>query len=197
MDRSIWDNTLKTFRDALASASPTPGGGSAAMVAAALGASLVSMAVAVSVKKEEHDARLDALLPRLKETIDALSADADEDVRAFDAYMEAKRSGGDMEAALKRSAEAPLAGLRHIVVALEAAEKAAPLVSRGIVSDVGCGASLLAAAAEAALLTTDMNRAAMEDRPADQAVYAATLKELGGRVSALKESVRKSVLGRM
>lgn len=194
---SFWSLSLKDFRDQLASGSPTPGGGAAAMVAASLGAALVSMAVAVSIKKEGHDARLDELAARLKGTIDELSGAADEDSLAFEGYMEARRGGGDMEAALRRSADAPVSGLRHIVEALQVAEEAAPLVLKSIISDVGCGASLLAAAAEAALLTADMNLAAMKDLPEAEAAYAAELKALGEQTMLLKDAARKAVLGRI
>ena len=53
---SLWDLGLAELRRQTASDSPTPGGGSTAMVSAALGMGLVLMALRVSARKlDDHD----------------------------------------------------------------------------------------------------------------------------------------------
>jgi formiminotetrahydrofolate cyclodeaminase len=55
--------SLEHFLDALASNAPTPGGGTAAAVGGAMGASLAEMVAALTLSKEKYAASHDALRP--------------------------------------------------------------------------------------------------------------------------------------
>lgn len=155
-EESIWSARLDEFRDATASAEPTPGGGSVAAVAATLGLGLVIMALEISARRK------DALLPEETTSLIAeartlmggLGGDADGDIRAFRAYMAAlklpKQSDDEkarrkeaLRAATHRATEAPLLAARHIVEALRLATPALPLAHPHVASDVGAGAGLL------------------------------------------------------
>ena len=56
-------SSLAEFLDALASDAPTPGGGTAAAVAAAMGAALAEMVAALTLSKEKYAASHEAVRP--------------------------------------------------------------------------------------------------------------------------------------
>lgn len=187
-DTSLWDQSLAAFRDATASAEPTPGGGSVAMVSASLGLGLVIMALEISARKPAPgtEADLADLLARARTLLDALGRHADEDVAAFRALMstyklpkqtdeeKAARARAIQEAAAAAT-RAPLAAAGDAVAGLELAERAAALAKGSVVSDVGAGAALLGGAVAAVLLNVDINLPGLAD---------AVLKEQFGRERA-------------
>lgn len=171
---SIWNEELRTFRDRVASADPAPGGGSAAMVGAALGCGLVIMAVEISAAKNSGP-ELDRALLDLKKLLLKISAHADLDISAYEGYVAARRMpkstleeesarSAALNSALQAAAEAPVLALEDCLLALEAAERIRPLVSAGVLSDVGAGAALLFGGIEAALFTLDSNIRLMKDQ---------------------------------
>src|SRR4051812_21894107 len=93
MSDTLWNQSLSTFRDAIASTEPTPGGGSVSMVSATFGLGLVIMALEITAKKPEAggESALEELIEESRELLDELSAHADEDVTVFQAYMAAFR----------------------------------------------------------------------------------------------------------
>ena len=70
-EETLWGAGLAEFRDATASAEPTPGGGSVAGVSATLGLGLVIMALEISAKRK------DAVRPEEAQGSDRGGADAD------------------------------------------------------------------------------------------------------------------------
>ncbi len=120
-EESLWTAGLAEFRDATASAEPTPGGGSVASVSATLGLGLVIMALEISAKRKDA-VRADeatALIAEARGLMERLSGDADADVRAFRAYMaalklpkltdeEKERRKKALAAASRGATEAPL-----------------------------------------------------------------------------------------
>lgn len=88
----VHDQSVESFLDALASKSPTPGGGSAVAVLGAMGAALVSMVANLTIGKKNYEAveaeMLDALQAanQLREHILSLVA---ADIAAFDQVMAA------------------------------------------------------------------------------------------------------------
>ena len=79
---SLWSLRLAELRDLTASASPTPGGGSVACVAGALGTSLLIMAAKITSKGAEERAELETWLAEAGPILEALSAHADRDVES-------------------------------------------------------------------------------------------------------------------
>lgn len=89
---SFGDLTVERFLDELASKSPAPGGGSASAIAAAMGAGLMSMVVALtetSEMPEDDRARIEQAGARAQELGTELLRCADEDTEAFNAVMAA------------------------------------------------------------------------------------------------------------
>lgn len=185
---SVWAWGLTEFRDRTAAASPTPGGGSAAMVGAAIGMGLVLMALRVTQAKAGKPDRLDPLIGSGERLMDELSHHADADIAVFEHYMEALRlpKATEEEKAIRRQAlaaagqaatEVPLNAAQSCLEALDVARQAAPLASPTIVSDVAAGALMIHAALMAVLLTVDINLKGIKD--ADLAdSYAGSRKHL-------------------
>jgi methenyltetrahydrofolate cyclohydrolase len=82
------------FLDELASAAPTPGGGSAAAIMGAMGAALTSMVCNLTIGKKDYEA-VEAPVRQALEQAESLrrrlTAMIADDVRAFDTLMAAYR----------------------------------------------------------------------------------------------------------
>jgi formiminotetrahydrofolate cyclodeaminase len=198
---TLWSGVLADFREATASAEPTPGGGSVAGVSATLGLGLVIMALEISVKRKDaiEPEKTGALIAEARALMAELSGDADRDVLAFQDYMAAARlpklsdeekqaRREALDAATRGAMQAPLAAARHIVAALGLAEQAAPLAHRHVISDVGAGTGLLEGALKAILFNVDVNLPSLSDAGmqercgAERVVLASEGGELAARV---------------
>jgi formiminotetrahydrofolate cyclodeaminase len=169
--------SLHDFIQALASAQPTPGGGSAAAVAGAMGTGLLIMVAGLPRTRgntDEERAELAAVRERLLPLADALERCADHDSEAFNAVMAAYRlpKSSDEEKAARKAAitsgmraatEAPLDTLRLAVEALESAETVATMGNPSAASDAGVGAGLLLAAANGAAANVRINLEGLAD----------------------------------
>jgi len=86
--------SVSEFAGSLASDAPAPGGGSASAAAGAFGASLLEMVVRLTLGKEKYRAAwgdLEPLADRLREARLRLLELVDEDTKAFDAVVNARR----------------------------------------------------------------------------------------------------------
>jgi formiminotetrahydrofolate cyclodeaminase len=169
--------SLHDFIQALASAQPTPGGGSAAAVAGAMGTGLLIMVAGLPRTRgnsDEERAELAAVRERLLPLADALERCADHDSEAFNAVMAAYRlpKSSDEEKAARKAAitsamraatEVPLDTLRLAVEALESAETVTTLGNPSAASDAGVGAGLLLAAANGAAANVRINLEGLAD----------------------------------
>ncbi len=154
MHDSLWLWTLAEFRDRTAAGTPTPAGGVAAAVAAALGVGLAVMGLEVTRKGagEEKAAMLEPLLGSGRELLGRLSAHADRDRTAFAEYMRLRTPQ-----ALAAATEAPLAAATDVLEAIDLTRKTLTLCKPQVRSDVAAGADLLAASFTALLRTVDTN----------------------------------------
>src|SRR5437868_3782865 len=89
----LTSRTVTDLLDAFASPDPTPGGGSAAALAGAIGASLLAMVAAMPKTKTGTEARaaLDAAHVRLMEARKTLTELVDRDSAAYDLVVTAYR----------------------------------------------------------------------------------------------------------
>ncbi|MGF6226368.1 formiminotetrahydrofolate cyclodeaminase [Inquilinus ginsengisoli] len=201
---SLWRWPLATFRDTLASDSPTPGGGSAAMVSATLGLGLVVMALRITANKTADRSFLDTLILSGERLIAELSAHAEADMAVFDAYMAALKlpKATEDEKAARRDAlrqatiaatEVPLNAAQTALEGLDLASQAATLAATQIVSDVGAGAATLHGAVEAVLYAVDVNLRGFDDAARRQ-IYADSRDRLlavaGQRADGIARLVR-------
>lgn len=173
------EGSIREFVDALAARTPTPGGGSAAACAAAMGTALLSMAARFSQGKKhaeaDAEARLNHALAVLDDKREALLPMIERDAAAFERVTEAyKLPKGDAksEEIRKRAIQESLVGamtvpeeticlVRDVLVEFAGV---IGFVGRNIVSDVGAGTSLLESAAAMARLNVQINVAYLEDR---------------------------------
>src|SRR5439155_224086 len=143
---------------ALASAAAVPGGGSAAALAAAMGAALVSMVAKLSAKKARTDeirAALSGLVPELDELAERLLELSQDDIDAYRAVIDGRKSGAAdtlLERAYERAAEVPLAtasaAARGVALAAETSKNAWDMAA----SDLAAGSKLLQTGREGALV---------------------------------------------
>jgi methenyltetrahydrofolate cyclohydrolase len=184
----ITQSSIDEFLLRLASADPTPGGGSAAAIMGAMGAALVSMVCSVSCSKkgcaafepELRELHMQSEILRLR-----LTAMVAEDVAAFDGLMatyklpkepehEKSRRSAAIQASLRRATEVPLDCARVCTEVIVLAHRAGERGYRGVISDAGVGALAAYAAARSAALNVYINVPALKDRD----FAAASLAEL-------------------
>jgi len=171
------NRTVSDLLDAFASPDPTPGGGSAAALAAALGASLLAMVAGMTkTKTGSPEARkaLDEARGRLMAARATLMGLVDRDSAAYDLVVAAygQPKGTDAEKAVRRDAiqramrvatEVPL---ETATVSAGALGDAAAIEEHGnpnATSDVGTGIALLGAGIRGALLNVEANIGSLTD----------------------------------
>lgn len=163
------DESIRDFVGKLGSDKPTPGGGSAAALVAAVGIALGDMVACLTVGKKKYKENEDKI-KELKTKAEALElaflALIQEDVEAFEPLSTAYKlgPGKEMEAALKGACAVPLDIMRKCGEAIELQLEFARLGSRIVISDAGCGAVLCKAAMQAASLNVYINAQSMEDK---------------------------------
>lgn len=168
MSESLWALPIDELLGRTASAEPTPGGGSVAAIAGALGVGLMQMAIAVTgdPSLDDHAARLAALR-------DAVVPAADGDVADFTALMAAYRlpraddaakpaRATAIEQASIAATERPLGLVGTLADAAALSRELEHLVKPGVASDVLAGRDLVLGAARAGIRTADINIAQLD-----------------------------------
>jgi methenyltetrahydrofolate cyclohydrolase len=160
-----------------ASAGPTPGGGSAAALTAAVGLSLVAMVARMPRTKhgtDEDRQALDAVLQAVEHLAEHAMDLVDDDAAAYDrvvhAYRLAKTTEDEkntrrqaIEAALRGAAEVPLEVMRACRAGLGAALDVARAGNPSASSDVGVATELLGAALRSAALNVRVNLSSLSE----------------------------------
>ena len=168
---------LEAYLDDLASARPTPGGGSAATIVGALAAALVAMVARITRESPRHAAvaeRASALVARAEELRAQLTSNRVADELAFEAVIaalalpkttdeEKVERTARLQHALAGAASVPLhsAELARDVMAL--ALEALELGNRHLASDAGCAAEFAAAAVRSAAYNVRANHPTLKD----------------------------------
>jgi formiminotetrahydrofolate cyclodeaminase len=169
------DHSIRSFLQSASAAKPTPGGGSIAALVGALGASMAAMAANFSTgaRFNSISEQVDDALRHLQQTDRDCEDLLEADIVSFERYMTAMKLPQVTEeqkeirkqAIHTASMEAVSIPLRLMEVCLEAlivAEVLAPLANKNVISDLGIGALLFEASAQSALLTVEINLAAMQ-----------------------------------
>ncbi|HEY5619489.1 MAG TPA: cyclodeaminase/cyclohydrolase family protein [Vicinamibacterales bacterium] len=171
------DLTLPDLLDAFASNEPVPGGGSAAALAGAVGASLLIMVAGIATTRTgtpEEAADLAEASGRLRPIRDTLAALIQQDSDAYTAVLEAMRlpkgtsaekreRGAAIEAAMIQATEAPLDTMRCCQQALRGATIVAANGNRNAATDTAAGVELLVAGLRSAGLNVDVNLDSVSD----------------------------------
>ena len=170
--------SLAGFVHSVAAPTPTPGGGSVAAHAGALGAALVQMVAALTAGKKKYaavDAEMRAIGEKASDLAATMSALVEKDARSFDGVSAAYKMPKEPAEALARRDEAIARALIHAAeVPLESARAAAEVATlaaevaekgnQNAVSDAGVAALLAEAACRAAAYNVRINIAALPDR---------------------------------
>jgi formiminotetrahydrofolate cyclodeaminase len=195
---SLIDLPTRDLLTAFSSPAPTPGGGSAAALASAVGASLLMMVTQLPKTRsgsDEDRAALAAAGGALTDVRAQLTAAIDADTEAYDrvvaAYKLPKASADEqvgrkaaIQQALRAATDVPLGVVRLSAAALASAIAIAAHGHRAAASDVGVAVALLRAGARGARLNVEINIGGLSD-----ADYA---KKAAAEIERLAEAAARS-----
>jgi glutamate formiminotransferase/formiminotetrahydrofolate cyclodeaminase len=169
-----------SFLDELASANPTPGGGSAAAHTGAAAASLVAMVARVTMGKKKYEGvkeQMWALVEKAEALRVDLTAGVQRDSDSFVAVMDAFKLPKDtpeqidarnraIQSATLVAAQVPLEAAKQCLVVQELALQAAEHGNLNAISDAASGATLARAALTCAAYNVRINIIGLEDEAA-------------------------------
>lgn len=204
----ISTETVTSYLERLASRAPAPGGGAAAALHAAQGAALVSMVAEFTsgprYAQVEEQAQLIAASAKqlLNEAVHA----AEEDERLFDLLSDAYGlpKGDEEQKSIRREAigkatieaAAPLVSTVDVASkVIKLAQELLPIGNRSVSSDVAAATQSARAALGTALVTLEMNIAAIKDEPARERLtqWTNVASEMIGEAEELSFQVRSAV----
>jgi len=176
-EEQLFETSVATFLDNLASNAPAPGGGSAAALGGAMGAALVSMVCNLTIGKPRYaevEAEMRDTLDRAEALRRELQELAQADVQAFRrlsaAYKLPRITDADLairrdaiQASLRRATEVPLRTARSAAAILPLCPATAERGNQAAVSDIGVAALMAHAAVRSALLNVEINLRLLED----------------------------------
>ncbi len=197
------------FLEAVAAPSPTPGGGSAAAHAGALGAALAEMVAGLTLGKKAYASvqeEMETLRQRAAALRAALTRGVSRDAAAFDAILEAFRLPKStaeektarreaIQQATVRAAEVPLETARQAVEVMELALQAAAHGNRNAITDAAAGASLARAALTAAGYNVRINLGGLDDQETATRLLD-ELRQLETRATALETRLQDTLTER-
>jgi len=200
------DKKVSNFLEELASNSPTPGGGSVAALAGALGAALISMVGNLTVgKKKYEDVEEDIkkIISSSEKLRYELSQLVEEDVKVFNNFMatykmpketedEKKIRTEKIQEALIEAAKVPLKTtykcLDIMILSQEVAEKG----NVNVISDAGVAVLMAEAALKSAILNVKINLRMIKDEKV-RTELSSSIKELLLKEKGQKEKVLEIV----
>ena len=170
-DTSLSELSVRELTERLATRAPVPGGGSAAALAGAMGAALVSMVAELTIGRPdaaEHDAELTEIRDAATAHRSALLDLAEEDADAYAAVVASRRMPKEtdlereeravaMRTAMRAAADVPLRTAELTAEVVDLARRIAPIGNRNAASDAGVAAQLASAATRGALLNVRIN----------------------------------------
>jgi glutamate formiminotransferase/formiminotetrahydrofolate cyclodeaminase len=204
---NVEDSQQSTVRDsqflnALADGAPTPGGGSAAAYAGAMGAALVAMVARLTLGKKKYaevQERMLSILDEAEVLRKKLTAAVEEDAAAFERVMSAFRLPKDTEEqmaaraetihkATRHAADVPLETARLSVCVMELACQVAQIGNPNAITDAGTGAAMAQAALTGAGYNVRINILDLDGGEAD--VLVNQLKQLEKRAAEINNQLR-------
>ena len=199
---TIADERVQVFLEKLAGPSATPGGGSAAALAGAMGAALVSMVCNLTVGKKRFtdvEDELSGVLEKTETLRQQLTNLADADTHAFDQVMAAYRLPREtqeeqtartaaIQAALRQATQVPLETAIACASVLRLAAQVIAKINPNSLSDAGAAALLAEAGLRGAQLNVAINLADIHDPVFVQDMQQQLHKALSG-VDQEKERV--------
>jgi len=193
-----------SFPDELAAPTPTPGGGSAAAFAGAMGAGLVAMVAGLTIGKKKYagvEAEMQAIRVVAENLRQELTQAVDDDAGSFEVLMATfklpKETDGQKSArdaaiikATLNAAHIPLHVAEDAVRVMELALKCAQDGNANAISDAMSGFAMSRAALTAAGYNVRININSLEDKSAGGRMLA-ELAELEKEADKLEKEIRK------
>jgi len=204
------DKKVGNFLDELASNSPTPGGGSVAALAGALGAALISMVANLTMGKKKYEGveeDVKKIMSSSEKLRYELSQLVEEDVKVFNNFMatykmpketedEKRIRAEKIQASLIEAAKVPLKVvykcLDIMILSKEVAEKG----NVNVVSDAGVAVLMAEAAIDSAILNVKINLRMIKDEKIKEEI-SSSIKKLLLKEKGQKEKVLKIVEEKM
>jgi len=169
---------VEQFIEAVAAATPTPGGGSASALAGALAAALGEMVCRITLKRESHAAHhktLKEFLARLTKIRERLLANIDRDARSYDEVLaslklpkstEAERAARSeaLERSSKRAATVPLETAELVAATAQVIGTIRAITLPQVASDLAVALHLARSAERGALANVRANLPSIRDR---------------------------------
>ena len=203
----LTEGSVESFLDQLASSEPTPGGGSVAALAGALGAALVSMVCNLTLGKKGYEAiqtDLSLMVAKSEDLRGKLVGLISDDVTAFSAYSTASKMPRNspeertartetVQSALKGATAVPLGIARTAAQVMALCRPCAEKGNKWAVSDAGVAVLLAEAAVKSAALNVLINLSVLKDQQfiADtQAELDEILSSIDGVCSEVYDLVR-------
>lgn len=204
------DLSISGFMQKLSSSDPTPGGGSAAALAAWQASSLIIMFCGLSLGKEkfkEYEVELQKADKEARTAAEQLKKAVDEDTEAFDQVMKAFRLPKETEQekserkaaiqkAMRRAAEVPLTVSKNCLSLLNICQDIVDKGNPNSITDLGVGCLLAHSAMEGAVLNVEINLASIKDEEYVKKVtqQISSLKAEGERIKTeVIEKVEKLI----
>jgi formiminotetrahydrofolate cyclodeaminase len=189
------EKTLKAYLEDLAAKSPTPGGGSAAALSAAIGVSLLSMVAnytAGNPKYKDSSERASVILAKVKTARARLETLVDEDVEAYGRLSKTlKEKGNDknaMEAAYKEAVNPPFEVCKISADCLNLCDELAEFGNRSLITDTAIAVILLEGAFFSAKYNVYINLKEVKDMEFIGSIHN-VLQPLEEKLPAFKEEI--------
>jgi len=198
------DKKIRNFLDELASNSPTPGGGSVAALAGALGAALISMVGNLTVGKKKYEdieEDIKRIISSSEKLRYELSKLIEEDVKVFNNFMstykmpketedEKRLRAEKIQESLIKAAKVPLKVAYKCLDILSLSKEVAEKGNINVVSDAGVAVLMAEAALESAILNVKINLGMIKDEKArtelSSSIKEILLKEKGQKGKVLE-----------
>ena len=201
--------TYSTFLDALAAATPTPGGGSAAAQAGAMGAALVAMVARLTIGKKKYataEAQMNEILNQAERLRQELTEAVEADSAAFEGVLAAFKLPHELPeqqavrlAAIEKAslvaAEVPLAVAQKALTVMALAERCAALGNLNAISDAATASALAHAALTSAGYNVRINVNGLSDKTVSDS-FQLKLIALEARARKLEMDLHNSLTER-
>ncbi|TLU83216.1 MAG: cyclodeaminase/cyclohydrolase family protein [Chlorobium sp.] len=174
---TLGETKISEYLQELASASSTPGGGSAAALTAAQGTALLAMVCRLTIGKKKFadvEDEVRSILATLDNDLKITQELADSDIRMFQTVMaayklpketetEAEARAGEIQSALKTCSDVPFELFKTCLFMLPLADRLEQICNPAVRSDVVVGRYLLLAALYSAQANVEINLAGITD----------------------------------
>jgi len=211
MRPSVWKSNLEQFRDEVASTKPVPASVCVSAVCATFALGLLIKVLEITTNKKGFTGdlgKVQALLGAARNTSARVARYADEDVTAFDSYLNTVRSpkSNDQERndrkramalALDKVIQVPFDAARVVASGIDLCAAATGVVPRSLIAEVGAAAVLLAGAVQGLIVSAEFNLRQLLDDSHGHEEITAQLQELDRKVLQQEDSIRQQVASLM